>query len=254
MIIGGVVVGTNVKTRSLALFSKKGGVGRTHLAAGVSRALAKGQKVLLFDLDAVIRSCDFALGLENDALFSFDDLLSGVSCERVLLSPPDLPGLFLCPAPSAESVFSDPGASGAIFDTARQIGADFVIFDPPARGAGYEFALKHADEPLLVSDLCAPSVLGAEITSEEIFAAGKTPRLILNRFSPDEKPECPPAEIIDRTHARLLGVIPDRKTAGAALGSLCFDNIAARLRGNELPLFSGATDAKKLRKLLLSQE
>lgn len=65
-------------TRSIAITSGKGGVGKTQLSANIALALARrGQKVLLLDADLGLASLDLALGIHPQA-----DLLSVVRGER----------------------------------------------------------------------------------------------------------------------------------------------------------------------------
>lgn len=65
-------------TRSIAVTSGKGGVGKTQLSANLALALGKrGQKVLLLDADLGLASLDLALGIHPHA-----DLLSVVRGER----------------------------------------------------------------------------------------------------------------------------------------------------------------------------
>ena len=243
-------MGKAEKALCIALFSKKGGVGRSFLAAGLARALSAKGKTLLFDLDGAVHTCDILLGLENEAIFSLDDLIGGAAPDRVLRSSPEEPDLFLCPAPCGEDCFSAPCAAERMLGAARAVGADYILLDAPARGDACGFALAMADRPLVVSGFDALSVLAAEITAQQIDFSGKTPLLLLNRFSPNGERTCGAAEIIDRTHAPLLGVVPEKSAVGQRDLEQVLSNVAARLTGEERPLFSGLPDEKKLRRML----
>lgn len=83
-------------TRSLAVTSGKGGVGKTQLSANIAHVLARrGQRVLLLDADLGLASLDLALGVHPNR-----DLLSVVrgQCElrEIVVSASD--GLDLVPA------------------------------------------------------------------------------------------------------------------------------------------------------------
>ena len=66
---------------------------------------------------------------------------------------------------------------------------------------------------------------------------------------------------IDRTHTPLVGVVPESyelfrcseegRIEEAGETALCFLNIASRLKGEEVPLFFGMREEKKLRRSLL---
>jgi flagellar biosynthesis protein FlhG len=83
-------------TRSFAVTSGKGGVGKTQLSANIAHVLARrGQRVLLLDADLGLASLDLALGVHPNR-----DLLSVVrgQCELRDIVVPASEGLDLVPA------------------------------------------------------------------------------------------------------------------------------------------------------------
>lgn len=232
--------------RVLCFSSIKGGSGRSTLSVGLARALArKGDRVLLVDLDDGVHTLDILLSVDDRALFGLSDLTSGaqVQVQKALVDCEE--GLWLCPAPdgplpSAEAV------KAAVFEAARSVKADFLILDAPARGRGARIARDLSRECLILSAFDDVSLLAAEKTALQLFREGKQTRLVLNRAPSDVCAQTRAALQIDRTHARLLGVVPD----GLGEAGCCFDNMAARLKGEEVPLFYGMKDAEKRRRLL----
>ena len=85
----------------------------------------------------------------------------------------------------------------------------------------------------------------------------------VNRFDAENgisETEVSPDGIIDRTRVRLLGIVCESESleCRASEGKLalydgcdrCFDNIAARLQKEDIPLFDGMKDEKRKRRLL----
>ena len=70
----------------LALFSGKGGVGRTLLTAAFGAHLAsEGKRVALVDLNTGMRGLDMALGVESRVAFDLGDVLDGLCSARQAL-------------------------------------------------------------------------------------------------------------------------------------------------------------------------
>lgn len=64
----------------IVVTSGKGGTGKSSVSAGCAAALARaGNKVLLLDADAGLRSLDLMLGAVNDAVFDLGDVLAATA-------------------------------------------------------------------------------------------------------------------------------------------------------------------------------
>ena len=62
----------------IAVASGKGGTGKSSFCSNIAVALcAAGEKVLLIDTDAGLRSLDLILGMSNKVLFSYADVIEG---------------------------------------------------------------------------------------------------------------------------------------------------------------------------------
>ena len=257
------------KVTVAGLFSGKGGVGRSTLAVGLSVALCrKGERVLLADLNASLHCLDYLLGMEDRVLFGLSDLYKGASPEKVFPESERTKGLFLCPPPEEEGFCTDPeGYWAALEQGAAAVEASFLLLDLPATMTGISaFLLEKTDSPLSVTTGEKAALFGAEAFEAQARAAGKQARLLVNRLDMTDLSSYRNGresvkQWIDRTHTPLVGVVPESyelfrcseegRIEEASETALCFLNIASRLKGEEVPLFSGMREEKKLRRSLL---
>ena len=138
--------------RSIVVASGKGGVGKTSIVAGVSSCLAKlGKKTVCVDADTGLRNLDLVLGLQEQALFDFADVLSGrTPLENALTPHPDIEGLFLLSAPIRTDGPTDPAAFNKLIGVLKD-NSDFVFVDSPAGlGSGFSLAAGACDEAIVV--------------------------------------------------------------------------------------------------------
>ena len=144
---------------------------------------------------------------------------------------------------------------------------DFVIADAPAgMGDGFMFAAGYADEAIIVTLHQSTSVRAAEKTAARLSAMGvKRLSLVVNgyRAAFAENGRLPDIiDIINRSSVRLLGVVPYGEKLQASqeaaelafMGDMkkkaskweaAFYNIASRLQGERIKLFSGSESPKK---------
>jgi len=145
---------TSSATRTIAVTSGKGGVGKTQIAANVAVGLARrGLSVVLFDADLGLASLDLALGLTPEldlrAVFEGDKRI-----EEILVEGPA--GVKLLPACPGRYEMANLGPSernaiaNAVDEVAR--GFDVLVIDTGAGigGNAVSFA-SAADDVLLVS-------------------------------------------------------------------------------------------------------
>lgn len=241
--------------------SSKGGVGKTTVALGIASALVeRGKKVLLCDLDFENRCLDLFLGLENASLYNIFDVAKGtVSTENAVIRNDR--GLFFTAAPPNATV----GESGENNLTAKELikalkniteiaDADFVICDT---AAGHTIpsilAESFADKAIVVASHQPASQRGAMRMAGILDDYGISSRLVVTSYEFKEsvkKARAGILEIIDESGVQLLGVVPyDRALMlshenGVMIPKDCeaeiaFDNIAARLCGENVKLFDG---------------
>ena len=252
-----VPLGHGHKAEYLLITSCKGGVGKSTSAVGLATALARrGKRVLLCDCDFDMRCLDLILGLENEVVYDLYDAAVGrVPVEKTIMHTDGLDDLGFIAAPfhGGDTLTSE--MLGNVFRQAEVAGRyDYVILDTPGSlvserilGTGLPF------RAVIVASHQPSSIRAADKTGEYLSAHRvNVQRLLINCFDMDgalsgKRPGI--NEIIDRSFIQLCGIVPndralmlsgesgkllDRGNAAAA-----FDNIACRLMGRYVPLFTG---------------
>lgn len=240
----------------LLITSCKGGVGKSTSAVNLAYAFARrGKRVLLCDCDFDMRCLDLMLGLENEVVYDLYDAASGrVPVSRVIIDVEGVEGLSFIAAPFSRGAELGSDELGNVLgsETVRKH-FDFVILDTPGSMVSPE---------ILGTGLISTAVIVASHQPSSIRAADRTgeylsgfrvneQRLLINSFDPNgalsgSRPGI--NEIIDRTFIQLCGIVLyDRGLMLASeRGEFCdgnsyaaYDNIARRLMGRYVPLFSG---------------
>lgn len=237
--------------RIIVVTSGKGGAGKSSVSCGCAAALAQqGKKVLLIDADVGLRSLDIMLGVEERAVYHWEDVLSRrCTKEQAVIDIDDELPLYLLSAPSVLQVFPR-GERFRELCEAYAKDYDFVFVDSPAGlGRGFSLAACGADEALLIATPDPVCIRSAGAAAASLPPTVKT-RLIINRFKPyailrRSMPNIDDA--IDQTGVRLIGIVPDDREIPyyAANGELfmqrgpamkAYKRIARRLQGEEIPL------------------
>lgn len=183
--------------------------------------------------------------------------------------------LQLLPAPfigeTSLNASIDPAFTERFGDVLREAGettgADFILIDTPGSAeALLNLAAQSADMALIVTGHHPAAIRGAEKTGLLLDSRGVSgQKLVLNRFDIDavmdgRRPGI--NAIIDMTRTPILGVIPEDRLlelgqesgwlyieSSARSTSQAFDNLAARLCGESVPLFSGMRRLRRRRLL-----
>ena len=255
--------------RILLTTSVKGGVGKSTVAANLAVYLAKrGKKTLLCDLDFYTRSLDLILGTENLVLYDICDVLMGrASYSQAKITDTKTSNFTFLGAPFRyEDRFTPEQFARGIRRIGEENALDYIILDAPgADSTPLLLGRAAADIALVIATHAPASVRGGEKTAEMMALYGLDTRLILNFFdyrAVKDRIRSGISEIIDKTHCRLLGVIPydpemsyaqDLGVLADESGSVsarAFDNIAQRLIAEEtgerpIPLLSGVRGIKR---------
>ncbi len=236
--------------KKIVIASGKGGVGKSTVTAGLSRALEnEGKKVLAMDFDIGLRSLDLLFGVREQVVKNWGDVLLG-NCakEHAVIHVGDIDFI------SAPMNYIDDFTPEKVKEMINSFEEDYdvIFFDAPAGiSQGFSLACAGADCAIVVStpdDVCVRSV---EITAQKISSNGINDiRLIINRFIKKlsaKKKFLNVDQVIDLTTVQLVGVIPyDAKIGFSSMQSSgfnfkassqkSFSRIAKRILGENVPL------------------
>ena len=238
----------------LAVISGKGGTGKTSVCAGVAGCLClEGARVLCIDADLGLRNLDISLGMASEASVSFLEVMRGDFTLEQAPRAAGLSGLQLLTAPVSVCAEDLDGAQFAsLIDEARRR-YDWVLLDAPAGiGAGFDLAVRHADELMVVCLADPASQRDAARAAELALTKREVPaKLVVNRVSPRayRRMKMTVDDIMDGVGLPLLGLVPEdfHVTLAAARGrplvletkrgaaAACL-HIARRLLGRKMPL------------------
>lgn len=237
----------------LTVLSGKGGVGKSTLCVNIAMSLSQnGKRVLLIDGDISLRSLDMLLGLDGMVLYDWSDVLEErCDADKARLFFDD--NLQLLPAPSEHPENLNTETFKALLSQYSE-NYDYIIIDSPA-GIG-ELPLIYAecaDNCIIVATPDNVSARSACVAGTELVKAGINDNrlfLIINRFDSfavRTSKYLNIDEIINITYLQLLGIIPEDKRImytsvkdielpKSCKAKICFNNIAGRIMGKEIPL------------------
>lgn len=238
--------------------SLKGGIGKSTVALGTAAALAeRGHRVLLVDCDDGNRCLDLMLGVEDRVLYDLGDVMEErCSPGDALITHPLAENLHFCAAPNRlPDPFEPLKAANALRALAEEAQAEFVLCDTAGSGALMRSIVSDfADGALIVATQQPASIRSAERTAMLMQEIGNVPpRMVISLFEEEAAAGGERAgliDIIDGAHIRTVGVVPRDRTLLLAQekgvlpdkksrAGTAFANIAARLCGEEVRLFSG---------------
>ena len=234
----------------IALSAALGGVGLGTVSAGLALSLSdQGLRVALVDANAFSPSADLFFDFQEKVLYTFSDIVSGVSPERVAFEVKE--GLFVFPSSAGMPLEGD--LAGAIRAIQRELSPDVLLIETPLSLLPcFSSVISTA---VLVSSPEERALRASEAAAESLAllpSVGKY--LLLNKtasFKEDLLEEAPLLSIVDRIALPLLGVCP-REYERSALSltgkkqkssnfKKAMKNVAVRLLGGRVPLLQGLT-------------
>lgn len=246
--------------RIVIVTSLKGGVGKSTVTANLALTMALAEKrVLAVDCDFNMRSLDLIMGLEDNIVYDISDAAFGnVLPEKAVISDPRSENLFFCAAPySSSEIPSKEQFHRVISAYASSGNYDYILIDTPGDARStLELVAGCADTAVIVTTHQPAAIRAAERTGILVreYGTGES-FLLINDFAQKEvKKGYHPGilSVIDRTGIRLIGAVPhdERISRFQENGILipetnmvdcvaAFKNVAARLQGDDVPLFEG---------------
>jgi septum site-determining protein MinD len=238
----------------IAVVSGKGGTGKTSFTANTALALAAmGYRTLCMDCDITLRNLDLALGLSDEALMDFSDVIAGrCTLDEAVVTHPSYPRLQLLPAPaSAESLRITRSQIRGLMDQIRAR-YDYCLVDSAAGlGLGFRLATAAADSAIVVTTTDNSALRDAQRTVMELdhFPQGRL-HLVVCRVQRKMLRALHTTidDAIDTAGLPLLGVIPEDPDVPFALNrgvplrernyyaARAYENCARRLTGQRVPL------------------
>ena len=236
---------------AIMITSGKGGTGKTSLTAGVASCLAAlGRQVLCIDLDIGLRNLDLVLGLSDQAVMDFSDVMD-YRCPlgSAAVEQPDIKGLYLLTAPLSPDGLDSQRFHEVVEEAKERF--DYVLMDSPAGlSGGFQLAMAAADRAIVVSAVDPAALRDAQRAVAELHNLTQL-HLVMNRVQPKliRKLHTSIDSAMDAAGLPLLGVVPEDPavTMAAASGvpviltsykgaAPAYLNISKRILGQRVPL------------------
>lgn len=249
----------------ITVASSKGGIGKTTVALGVSEALIEmGMRVLICDLDFANACLDILT--DSEPVYNLGDVAEGrcKPADAVIKTEGGL-SLLAAAEPACERPegFNEKVAA-AIKEAAEAINCDYVILDTGAgQSEGFEIAASISDSAIIVATHSPVSLRSADNTAQRLRAAGiKDNGMVINSYDSTGVLKYGQhtglVEIIDSARVRLIGVVPfdyelvlqaerDENARPTREAKTAFYNIAQRITGKDVPIFSGMRKLRRQR-------
>lgn len=233
--------------RVTVLISSKGGSGKSTVAVGLASAFSDSKKsVLLIDADEGARCLDTMLGVNEKTCFDLSDVLHG-RCEpdEAAIEAPLLKDTKVIPSPFSSEPIDFDALSRLSIECSKRY--DYVIIDTKGQLPTERLSLLPHDA-LFISVVTPDdiAVRNTGLQNAALFSDGIKCRLIIDRFKrkrSDGRINCID-DLIDRSAARLIGIVPEDGDITGSNSRQCrvgkaasaIYRIAARIDGEDIPL------------------
>lgn len=224
----------------LGIVSYKGGMGKTTIGAGIAKALAvMGKKVCLVDCKFG-GTLDLELKCQDEVIFDLSDVMPGSDLSKVFVHIDEID---FCASPSENCNVTEAVNSIISFGDSY----DYIILDDPC-----DFLV--CDKLIIVTTPDDGAVRCAEAIGGKCRLENIKTCLIINHLPIYEGIKTDAGSIIDRSYSPLIGAIPFMwgytEKERNMFYSVIFKNIASRLEGENIPLFEGLKNKKKMQSLI----
>ena len=256
------------RSRIIMTTSCKGGVGKSTVAANVALCLARaGKRTLLVDMDLAMPCLDIILGVESKTIFSIADVIKGkASVKDAAITDERSDKLFFIGGPHNECKITGEQFEEFISKASDELHPDYILVDTPGdQGDSFVAASAVCGGAIIVATHAPTSLRAAEKTAMELARKNIGCRLVINEFDLSDLSShlsgerATVVEMIDQSHVRLIGIVPfsyelERSSEDGALCDevggdplAAFTNIARRICGENVVLFNGFTNRRKIR-------
>lgn len=238
----------------IAVASGKGGTGKSSFCANLAVALcARGEKVLLIDTDAGLRSLDLILGMTSRVLFSYADVIEGKSSLKdAAVKHETVKNLRLLTAPASPRVFEREQIAQLV-QVAREHFTYTIVDCPAGLSDNILDFCTCADRALVVSTPDHTSLRGGQKMGILMGEQGQqNVKIVVNRVRSGMIDRGEAVNIdaaMDQAGLGLIGVVPEDKSVIACGNGgklLAFEkkspawqayfNIAGRIKGEKIRL------------------
>ncbi len=238
---------------AIVITSGKGGTGKTSTTAGVAACLAAmGHRVLCLDADIGLRNLDLTLGMTEQTLMDFTDVMQGrCPLSRAAVAHPTIENLWLITAPVTLPAGIGEEDMRALMRRIRTKYAFCLIDCPAGVGAEFRLAVCAADRAIVVCNTDYAALRDGQMAVQRLRRLDIPVQLVMNRVKPRllRKLRMDIDDAMDQTGLPLLGIVPEDEIIplAAARGQsviiasrrgapVAYYNIARRIIGKRVPL------------------
>lgn len=247
--------------RIIVITSGKGGVGKSTVTINLGYAFSSlGYKVCLIDSDFGLKNLDVMMGLENRVFYDLRDVIEGrCTLNQLLVKDKRRESLYLLPACKSLSFEGIDMKYMVSMIEKLQTDFDYILIDSPAGvEKGFQYACSLCKEAIIVVNLDVASLRDADRVVGLLLKNNiDNLHMLVNKYNYEDVQKGKSLSIKDAYEVLsipLIGIIYEDHDVieshnkgiplylnEQSLTHVCFDKIAQRLNGEDIPF----TKAKK---------